>query len=183
MMSQIALPSWNEVFHQLGEPEPRRNRSRCPIHNGDSLTSLSINEERGLFHCFVCGAGGDKIDFVRRIRGCDYKSALQILGVPTEGASYKPSPEMQRQHQSLQAIRMWCKSAGRKLQDEIYVRERVITRAIERLKHDPEDAWAWNWLGWALPGKEALEYRHDEIGLARTDEERIAAWRAYHNVL
>lgn len=35
----------------------------CPFH-GDLSPSLSFNEERGIWHCFGCGAGGNLIDFM-----------------------------------------------------------------------------------------------------------------------
>ena len=41
------LPRGDAIFPMVGEPQPRRSRARCPIHNGDSPTSLSLSEERG----------------------------------------------------------------------------------------------------------------------------------------
>lgn len=39
-----------------------RLRSKCPIHDGNNPTALSVDPERGLFHCFACGAKGSVID-------------------------------------------------------------------------------------------------------------------------
>ena len=33
-------------------------RGRCPIHGGQNKNSLSVDPEKGVFHCFSCGAGG-----------------------------------------------------------------------------------------------------------------------------
>ncbi len=35
----------------------------CPFH-GDSAPSLSYNQEKGIWHCFGCNAGGNYLDFI-----------------------------------------------------------------------------------------------------------------------
>lgn len=47
----------------------------CPFH-GERHPSCSINLERGLFHCFVCGVGGTVIDFIRLYEQCSTLDAL-----------------------------------------------------------------------------------------------------------
>lgn len=42
------------------------NIAICPFH-ADSNPSLSLSNEKGLFHCFGCGASGDIISFVRML--------------------------------------------------------------------------------------------------------------------
>lgn len=39
--------------------ELKRNRCRCPVHDGDSAQSFSVRDNRG--KCFVCGFSGDVI--------------------------------------------------------------------------------------------------------------------------
>ena len=36
----------------------RNYQGLCPFH-GEKTPSFSVNEERGFFHCFGCGAGGN----------------------------------------------------------------------------------------------------------------------------
>jgi hypothetical protein len=36
----------------------------CPFH-GEKNTSFHVNSDKGLFHCFGCGVGGDVIEFVK----------------------------------------------------------------------------------------------------------------------
>jgi hypothetical protein len=183
MLEKQLLPPWPEIFRRIGEPEPRRNRARCPIHRGDSLTSLSVNEERGLYHCFVCHAAGDKLGFVQRVQGTDFKGALAFFGVSTDGRPPKPDPAAIHERAALAAIREWCRCTGRRLRDEYYTRELVITRALFRVRRDPDDSWGWSWLAWAFTGQDRLEYLLDAIDLCRTDAERMAAWRTFHYVL
>ena len=50
----------------------------CPFHN-EKTPSFSVNQERGLFHCFGCGAGGTVFDFLMRIEGLTFPEAMQSL--------------------------------------------------------------------------------------------------------
>ena len=67
------------------------------------------------------------------------------------------------------------KTVGKELRFEFYVREKVITRAGERLRRDSDDAWGWNWLQWALTGKDRIEYLLDMID--GTEEQQLDAYR------
>lgn len=80
MIENHTLPPWEAIFHRVGEPAPRCHRARCPIHGGDSPTSLALNEEKGVYFCHVCHASGDKLDFVRQVQGTDFKELLPSWG-------------------------------------------------------------------------------------------------------
>ena len=70
----------------------------CPFHP-DTHPSLSISEAKGLFHCFVCGVGGDTFTFVMKAESVSFPEAVKILcnryGIththnsPTEAADAK----------------------------------------------------------------------------------------------
>lgn len=51
----------------------------CPFHN-DKGPSMSISEDKGLFHCFGCGASGNVINFLMMYENIDFKEALIQLG-------------------------------------------------------------------------------------------------------
>src|SRR5262249_2651126 len=57
----------------------RRGTGLCPFHK-DRTPSLSVDVEKGLFHCFTCGVGGDIITFVMLRDDVDFKRAAQSLG-------------------------------------------------------------------------------------------------------
>ena len=42
----------------------RSAKACCPFHN-DNNPSMSIDDNRGLYKCFACGAGGDLFNFIR----------------------------------------------------------------------------------------------------------------------
>lgn len=60
---------------------------RCPFHTEDT-PSFHVDPERGLFHCFGCGAGGNLITFIAQIQGTTRGEALRWLaqraGIPLE---------------------------------------------------------------------------------------------------
>lgn len=50
----------------------------CPFHNEKS-PSFTINEEKGFFHCFGCGAHGDIFGFLMRSDGVSFPEAVERL--------------------------------------------------------------------------------------------------------
>lgn len=53
----------------------------CPFHD-DRNPSMSISSDKGLFHCFSCGAGGDAIKFVMDYEKLTYPEAIEkIAGI------------------------------------------------------------------------------------------------------
>lgn len=50
----------------------------CPFHN-EKTPSFMVSADRGTFHCFGCGAGGDIFEFLMRYESIDFPEALKIL--------------------------------------------------------------------------------------------------------
>src|SRR5258708_32675258 len=50
----------------------------CPFHN-DKHPSLMISPAKQIWHCFVCGEGGDAFGFVMKYENLEFKEALEIL--------------------------------------------------------------------------------------------------------
>lgn len=50
----------------------------CPFHN-EKTPSFTINEEKGFFHCFGCGAHGDVLGFIMRTEGLNFIEAVERL--------------------------------------------------------------------------------------------------------
>jgi DNA primase len=67
---------------------PRQYRGRCPIHGGHGMEAFHANLERGVFHCFACGAGGNVIDFVAAMEDCSIReAALRLQAIHGDGRS------------------------------------------------------------------------------------------------
>lgn len=54
-------------------------KARCPFHNEKS-PSFVVSPDRGTYHCFGCGVGGDIFTFTQEIEGLDFKGAMKLLG-------------------------------------------------------------------------------------------------------
>jgi len=50
----------------------------CPFHNEKS-PSFTVNDDKGFFHCFGCGAHGDVIGFTMRNSGMAFPEAVEAL--------------------------------------------------------------------------------------------------------
>src|ERR1700742_1150363 len=50
----------------------------CPFHNEKS-PSFTVNEDKGFFHCFGCGAHGDVIGFIMRTENLSFPEAVERL--------------------------------------------------------------------------------------------------------
>ena len=50
----------------------------CPFHNEKSA-SFSVNQERQIYKCFGCGAGGGSINFIMEIENLDFVESLRHL--------------------------------------------------------------------------------------------------------
>jgi DNA primase len=50
----------------------------CPFH-GEKTPSFHVNREKGFFHCFGCGAGGDVFKFLELREGVTFPDAVKML--------------------------------------------------------------------------------------------------------
>jgi DNA primase len=56
----------------------RRFVGLCPFHS-ERTPSFTVDPEKGLYHCFGCGAGGDIFTLVMEKEGLDFPSAIEFL--------------------------------------------------------------------------------------------------------
>ncbi|MDD5738802.1 MAG: CHC2 zinc finger domain-containing protein [Candidatus Pacebacteria bacterium] len=52
---------------------------RCPFHAGGQEKHPSLNIKGNFYYCHACGATGDAIDFVMKVRGLSFKDAVLSL--------------------------------------------------------------------------------------------------------
>ena len=50
----------------------------CPFHSERSA-SFTVSEEKGMFYCFGCGAGGDAVKFVMDHLGVSFRQAVESI--------------------------------------------------------------------------------------------------------
>ncbi len=63
----------------------------CPFHE-EKTPSFSVNDERGFFHCFGCGEGGNAFTFLCRLEGISFPEAVKRLAAKA-GVSLPQAPD------------------------------------------------------------------------------------------
>jgi len=80
----------------------RYYKALCPFHQ-EKTPSFHVDPERGLFHCFGCGAGGDVFDFLMRTASLTFVEAAYELA-RRAGVAIDTSPEAARQASERQQL-------------------------------------------------------------------------------
>ena len=75
----------------------------CPFHNEKSA-SFTVNDEKGFFHCFGCGAHGDVIGFVMRNDGMSFPEAIEKLAGEAGLQVPQSSPEDRVRAKQVQSL-------------------------------------------------------------------------------
>lgn len=90
---------------------------RCPFHS-EKTPSCSFSEDKQLFHCFGCGAGGDVITFIRNIENLDFMDAVRFLA--QRGGL--PMPDERDSEQTARRRRMYemNREAGRFFHNQLF---------------------------------------------------------------
>ena len=85
-------------------------KANCPFHQEKS-PSFMVNEEKGMWHCFGCGKGGDAFAFVMEIEGLEFKEALKLLAerAGVELPKYRGDPGDGKKDRSLEILELATK--------------------------------------------------------------------------
>ena len=128
-------------------------KGRCPFHKDDT-PSMVVNAEKGLWHCFGCGEGGDVIGFLMKIERLSFIEAVKRLADEV-GMSFEASEDGERQKLrqiSAEAAEYFAANlsgdaAGKE------ARAYLLERGYDK------EAWALYGLGYALAGWDNLKRR------------------------
>jgi DNA primase len=105
------LRSAADIVQIVGEHTRLKKAGRswkglCPFHN-ERTPSFTVDREKGLFHCFGCGAGGDVIHFVRQMDRLDFPEAVESLasrfGVAIPRRAFR-RPQEDRKEKILESV-------------------------------------------------------------------------------
>lgn len=120
-------------------------KGKCPFHKDDT-PSMTVSVEKGLWHCFGCGEGGDVIGFFMKIERLTFVEAVRRLAEEV-GMSFDAAEDgIRDQLRAVMAdvansfVRNLRSDAGEKARDYL------IGRGY------PESCWLTYGLGYALPG-------------------------------
>ena len=124
----------------------------CPFH-GDKSPSMHVSSNRGLYHCFACGAGGDAIKFVMEYEKLSYPQAIEKLasmfGIELEYSNEKTQKKDNSLKEILELLNNYYKTElfnPANIAALSYLKERALSPAmIEKFE-----------LGWAPPSQNTI---------------------------
>jgi DNA primase len=70
----------------------REWKACCPFHN-EKTPSFTVNDDKGFYHCFGCGAHGDAIRFLTDHRGMPFMDAVKELAAKAGMEVPAPDPQ------------------------------------------------------------------------------------------
>ena len=104
----------------------------CPFHK-EKTSSFHVSPERGTWHCFGCGLGGDGFSFIEKVEGVDFKGALKILaekaGVTIEysGGNREDTSKRDRLHALMSRASEWYAGQLKESPGYAYGKQRGLT--------------------------------------------------------
>ncbi len=116
----------------------REWKACCPFHN-EKTPSFTVNDDKGFYHCFGCGAHGDAITFLMRAEGASFPEAVERLAGEAGMQVPKATPQAAERERRAKDLYGVCAAAeaafrrrlmlpeGRPALD--YLRKRGLTEA------------------------------------------------------
>jgi DNA primase len=168
----------------------REHLGLCPFHNEKS-PSFTVNEEKGFYHCFGCGAHGDVISFVMNTSGLTFPEAVERLAADAGLEMPVETPEAREQakrlaglHEVMEAACRWFEAqlrvpAGRAALEYLHgrgLRDETIRRF--RLGFAPDGG---SGLQAALAATGATEATMLEAGLLRRPDDGRAPYSFFRD--
>lgn len=107
-----ALP----VSAVVGKRVPLKRHGRefqglCPFHQ-EKTPSFTVNDDKGFYHCFGCGAHGDGLNFLMQYERLEYPQAIEALAREAGIALPAPEPGMREAESRLKRLYEVCEAAA-----------------------------------------------------------------------
>ena len=143
----------------------REWKACCPFHN-EKTPSFTINDEKGFYHCFGCGAHGDAIRWMTDQRGLAFMDAVKELAAAAGMDVPAPDPRAAQRAEQQQTLRDVTQAAGRWFEAQLAGPEGLEARRYlgqRGLSDATVEAFA---LGFAPDGRNRLKSALTEFPLA-----------------
>ena len=158
----------------------REYKACCPFHN-ENTPSFYVNDQKGFYHCFGCGAHGDAIGFTMQFDRLAFPEAVERLAEQAGLSVPQSRPEDAERHREEKSLYALLDDAGRWFETQLaspagrYAREYLEKRGLSpetiarfRLGYAPQDGKAlWR----DLTAKGYNEAQLMTVGLWRKSEE------------
>ncbi len=131
----------------------RTYRGPCPLHGGEG-PNFSVDPDRGIFKCFVCGEGGDVFSFPMKLHGLDFIEAVKFVAersgiVVPEEDEWKPEDDPHRDIREAVAFaadwyqkQLWEEKHGERARRYLLVQRGLSEEAVRRFGFGyASDSW------------------------------------------
>ena len=145
--NRLDFKSLVERYLPLQPAGKGRWKGLCPFHN-EKTPSFYVDENKGMFYCFGCKAGGDAFKFVQMIEGVDFREALEKLAQETGVELPERSPVRKHSKDLIEinqlALEYFHENLGEEARD--YLKRRGISEEVSDLYAIGFAPKSWNGL-------------------------------------
>lgn len=159
------------VSEVIGKTIPIKRAGRefhalCPFHK-EKTPSFTINDEKGFYHCFGCGAHGDVINYIKEYEHLGYREAIEKLAgmaglsipQPTRAEAEQYSREASLQ-QVMEAVTGWLEHQLEQTSEGDLARSYLRERGLSN------DTIAKFRIGYAPADRDALAKAMKQLGIS-----------------
>ncbi|TVQ83330.1 MAG: DNA primase [Micavibrio sp.] len=97
----------------------REFKACCPFHK-EKTPSFTINDQKGFYHCFGCGAHGDVINFVMEHDGMGFPDAVKFLAAQAGIEVPEQTPEQKQHYEKRDRAAELLEAAAKWFCDQLY---------------------------------------------------------------
>jgi DNA primase len=111
----------------------------CPFHN-EKTPSFTVNDKKGFFHCFGCGAHGDAVGFVMKTEGLSFPESVEKLAREVGLQVPRATPAERERAERVSTLQQIVEEAARWFQKQLrlpvgrqgldYLRGRGLEEAV-----------------------------------------------------
>ncbi|WP_051242398.1 DNA primase [Stappia stellulata] len=130
----------------------------CPFHQ-EKTPSFHVDDRRGRYKCFGCGASGDHFRFLTETEGLSFPEAVERLADQSGVSLPAPDPREAARAQQRASLAEICEMAARFFQDNLATSGGEAARAYVRKRRLLPETLREFRFGYAPNGRDALK-RH-----------------------
>ena len=147
----------------------REWKACCPFHK-EKTPSFTINDEKGFYHCFGCGAHGDAIRFLTEARGLPFMDAVKELADAAGMEVPAPDPKARERAEQASSLHEVMEAAARWFEGRLAGIEGAEARAYLERRGVSERAVTNFAFGFAPDSRTKLKAALKDFGIERLIE-------------
>ncbi|MDD9899792.1 MAG: DNA primase [Alphaproteobacteria bacterium] len=111
----------------------REYKGCCPFHN-EKTPSFYVNNDKGFYHCFGCGAHGDAIGFLQQLDNLRFMEAVEALAAQAGMVVPKPSAAEEKKFARQMSLYDLMGAADKWYRDQLHKPEnkKILQYLLER---------------------------------------------------